>query len=531
MLNQMPVGMEVMVTSPHVLATSAGARILAQGGNAYDASIAVSIALGVVYPHMTGPGGDAFFLMYNEKSGELSGYNGTGRSASSVTREMFEQMNMISIPSRGVLSAVTVPGMVDAWWEVSHKFGRLPWDKLFEPAIQYAEKGCPVSHNLHMWMIRDEAYIRADKEMTSVYIKDGILLAEGDLLIQPQLAHSLRILQSGGKEAFYKGILAEAISVSVIQDGGFLQKEDFEKHTGEWVTPVKTTYHEYEVCQMPPNSQGFSVLMMLNMLENTTVSSLNRLSAPYYHLMTEVIKKSFRDRDQYLTDPDFRNIPLDQLLSKPYAKQLWDEVTESAEEATPFLSQAMGQDTAYAAVVDSEGNAVSFIQSLYFDFGSGYMAKNTGIILQNRGSFFSLDPDAANVLEPGKRTFHTLMPGMVMKEGKPYLLLGTQGGEGQPQTQLSILTAVLDYGCSIQEAISLPRWVYGRTWGEDGDELKLEQRFGIEVIQQLEAMGHEVRPLGEWDDVMGQAQGIMIGPNGMLSGAADPRGDGAAIGW
>lgn len=531
MLNQMPVGTEVMLTSPHHLATSAGAKILAQGGNAYDAAIAVSITLGVVYPHMTGPGGDAFFLMYDAKSSEISGYNGTGRSPGSLTREMFEQMNLTSIPRRGVLSALTVPGMVDAWWEVSQKFGRLPWEKLFVSAIQYAEKGCPISRNLYTWMIRDEAYIRADKGLSNIYIRNGKLLSEGDLFIQLDLANSLRILQNGGKEAFYRGVLADAITSSVIQDGGFLQKEDFENHSGEWVTPLKTSYREYEVCQMPPNSQGFSVLMMLNMLENTKVASIDRLSAPYYHLMTEVIKKSFRDRDLYLTDPVFREIPIGELLSKSYAKQLWDEIHDFPEKAHPFLSQAMGQDTAYAAVVDSEGNAVSFIQSLYFDFGSAYVPDNTGIILQNRGSFFSLDPDSPNVLEPCKRTFHTLMPGMVLKDGKPYLLLGTQGGEGQPQTQLSILTAVLDYSYSIQEAISLPRWVYGRTWDVDGDELKLEKRFGIEVIEQLQSMGHVVIPLGEWDDLMGQAQGILIGPNGLLSGAADPRGDGAAIGW
>ena len=531
MLNQMPIGTEVMITSPHHLATSAGARILAQGGNAYDASIAVSITLGVVYPHMTGPGGDAFFLMYDAKSGELSGYNGTGRSPASLTRELFEQMNMTSIPRRGVLSAVTVPGVVDAWWEISQKYGCLPWEKLFDSAIQYAEKGCPISRNVHTWMLRDEAYIRADKGLSSVYIRDGKLLAEGELFIQLDLANSLRILQSGGKEAFYKGILADAITNAVIQDGGFLQKEDFENHTGEWVTPLKVDYREYEVYQMPPNSQGYSVLMMLNMLENTNVASIDRLSAPYYHLMTEVIKKSFRDLDRYLTDPDFHEIPIGDLLSKPYAKQLWEEITDSPEKAQHFLSQAMGQDTAYAAVVDTEGNAVSFIQSLYYDFGSAYVPENTGIILQNRGSFFSLDPGSPNVLEPRKRTFHTLMPGMVLKEGKPYLLLGTQGGEGQPQTQLSILTAVLDYGYTIQEAISLPRWVYGRTWDVEGDELKLEQRFGMEVIEGLQAMGHEVIPLSEWDDLMGQAQGILIEQSGLLSGAADPRGDGAAIGW
>ncbi|MCM3783759.1 gamma-glutamyltransferase [Neobacillus mesonae] len=531
MLNQMPTGMEVMVTAPHYLASSAGARILEQGGNAYDAAIAVSAALAVVYPHMTGLGGDAFFLMYNAESGQLTGYNGSGRSAGMLTREMFESMSLNSIPKRGVLSALTVPGMVDTWWEVSQKFGRLDWFKLLAPAVNYAEKGCPVSRNLREWMLKDEQLIREDQGLSSIYLKDGDLLQEGDLLVQKELADSLKTLQSGGKDAFYKGELAVRMTDSITKDGGFLQREDFERHAGEWTQPISTTYRDYEVYQMPPNSQGFSVLMMLNMLEHTQVSKVDRLSSSYYHLMTEVTKKAFHDRDRYLTDPDFREIPLKELLSKTYAKKRWEEIKRSPNQAVPALSKAMGQDTAYAAVVDSEGNAVSFIQSLYFDFGSAYMAGDTGIILQNRGSFFSLDEREPNVLEPGKRSFHTLMPGMVFKEGKPYLLLGTQGGEGQPQTQLSLLTGVLDYGYSIQEAISLPRWVYGRTWGEDGDELKLEQRFDETVLAELEEMGHKVRALGPWDGLMGQAQGIMVLENGMLSGAADPRGDGAAIGW
>lgn len=531
MLNQMPVGMEVMVTSPHYLASSAGARMLADGGNAYDAAIAVSAALAVVYPHMTGLGGDSFFLTYNAESGKLSGYNGSGRSPGMLTREMFEQMQLKSIPQRGVLSALTVPGMVDAWWEVSQKFGKLAWSELLAPAVFYAENGCPVSRNLREWLVKDEEFIRADQGLSSVFLKDGELIEEGDILVQQELAASLKLLQSGGKDVFYKGALADQITNAVKKDGGFLQKEDFENHAGEWVTPVSTDYRGFDVYQMPPNSQGFSVLMMLNMLEHTELSSVERISSTYYHLMTEVTKKAFRDRDRYLTDPDFREIPLDKLLSKPYADKLWQEIEQHPNKAEPTLSKAMGQDTAYAAVVDREGNAVSFIQSLYFDFGSGYMAEGTGIVLQNRGSFFSLDPSEANVLEPAKRSFHTLMPGMVFKNDKPYLLLGTQGGEGQPQTQLSLLTAVLDYNLSVQEAIGLPRWVYGRTWGEEGDELKLEQRFDNAILSELEEMGHKVRALGPWDDLMGQAQGILIQENGLRSGAADPRGDGAAIGW
>lgn len=310
-----------------------------------------------------------------------------------------------------------------------------------------------------------------------------------------------------------------------------LAPADFAGHRGEWVKPVSTEYRGYEVHQMPPNSQGFSMLMMLNMLEHTDLSSVARTSPEFYHLMAEVVKKAFRDRDRYLTDPDFRDIPLDHLLSKGYGDQLWNEIQSAPPVAQPFLSKTIGQDTAYAAVVDSEGNAVSFIQSLYFDFGAAYVPGDTGVIMQNRGSFFSLDPRDANVLEPNKRSFHTLMPGLVTRDGKPYMLVGTQGGEGQPQTQLSVLTGVLDYGLNIQEAISLPRWVYGRTWGEEGDTMRVENRYHDDVCATLAQWGHNVEARAPWDGIMGQSQGIVIREDGMISGAADPRGDGMAIGW
>jgi len=531
MLNIMPRAEHAMIATPHYLASSVGSAIIQQGGNAFDAAIAISAALGVVYPHMTGIGGDAFFLIYPAATGQLIGFNGSGMSAAQATAAFYRQKGLEAIPQRGVLSAITVPGMVDAWWQVWKKFGRLPWAKLLAPAIDYGEKGFPISRNLAFWMRKDESLIRASEQLSAVYTAHGKLLQEGERLVQTKLAQTLRCIQFEGREAVYSGAVMQAVVDCVRHDGGVLEEADFRGYTGEWVKPISVTYRGYEIFQMPPNSQGFTALMMMNMLEHIEVGSVPRASADFFHTMSEVIKKAFRDRDHYLTDPRFRDIPLERLLSKAYAAQLWAEIQARPQQASQHVSPVIGQDTAYAAVVDDEGNAVSFIQSLYFDFGAAYVAGDTGIILQNRGSFFSLDAGAANVLEAGKRSFHTLMPAMVTKAGKPYMLYGTQGGEGQPQTQLSILTGVLDYGLSIQEAISLPRWVYGRTWGEDGDALRLEHRLPPDVYAHLKAWGHRVELVDSWDGLMGQAQGIVIDEKGVKSGAADPRGDGLAIGW
>ncbi|OPH54917.1 gamma-glutamyltransferase [Paenibacillus ferrarius] len=531
MLNIMPRAERAMIATPHYLASSVGSAILQQGGNAFDAAIAISATLGVVYPHMTGLGGDAFFLMHDAAAGAYIGFNGSGKSAALATPDFYKAKGLQAIPQRGILSAITVPGMVDTWWQVWEKYGKLSWEKLLEPAIAYADKGFPISRNLLYWMRKDESFIRASEPLSSLFMADGVLLKEGDRLIQKELAQTLRQIQREGRDAFYKGAVMQSVVKSIHQDGGLLREEDFQQYTGEWVELLTTTYRGYDIYQMPPNSQGFTALMMMNMLENIEISQIPRASANFYHVVSEVIKKTFKDRDLYLTDPHFREIPLDRLLSKTYAKELWNDIQAEPLKVSEHLSPAIGQDTAYAAVVDEEGNSVSFIQSLYFDFGAAYVPGDTGIIMQNRGSFFSLDAACANALEPGKRSFHTLMPAMVSKDGKPYMLYGTQGGEGQPQTQLSILTGVLDYGLSIQEAIALPRWVYGRTWGEDGDALKLEHRLDGDVYTRLKKWGHRVEPVNPWDGIMGQAQGIVIDDKGFMSGAADPRGDGLAIGW
>jgi len=492
--------------------------------------VAISAVLSVVAPHMTGIGGDAFFLAFDAKTGACVAYNGSGRSGMRATRDRYRNAGLQAIPHRGVDSAITVPGMVDAWWSVWTRYGRLSWERLIEPAVRYADEGFPVSRNLLHWIERDRDLIAADPGLKRVYLPGGRLPREGERLVNPELAATLRAVMEGGRSAFYEGKISAAVASAVEADGGLLTVDDFRRHSGEWVQPISVTYRGYDIYQMPPNSQGFSVLMMLNMIESLDVAAYGRLSAEYFHLMAEVVKKAFRERDACLTDPDFRPIPLDRLLSKEFAAELMRSIRIHPPRAGAFLTQPTGSDTAYAAVVDEEGNAVSFIQSLYFDFGSAYTAGSTGIVLQNRGAFFSLDERSPNVLEPGKRTFHTLMPGMVLRGGKPYLLAGSQGGEGQPQTSLAILTGVIDFGLTIQEAICLPRWVYGRTWGENSDALRLEGRCGSEVAEALRRWGHRVELVDPYDGVVGTAQGIMI-DDGVISGAADPRGDGCVVGW
>ncbi|MCC3372661.1 gamma-glutamyltransferase [Cohnella sp. REN36] len=525
--NRPATGTETMVVSPHYLASAAGARILERGGNAFDAAVAVSACLAVVYPHMTGLGGDSFWLTYQPGEGRVRGYNGSGRSGAGATLEAFA--GSAAIPTRGVRSAVTVPGMADAWDAVHVAYGRLAFADVLEPAIAYAERGFPLSADQHDNARAHVSMLAASSETAAIYLPGGRVPAAGARFVQPQLARTLRTLAAGGKDAFYKGPIAAEIASFLQERGGVLTREDFADHRGDWVEALRSGYRGYDIYQMPPNSQGFVGLMALNIVESFDLGTVEHGSADYYHLLIEALKLSFRDRDEVLTDPAFADIPLDRLLSKSYAADLASVIRPGR--TAPVDAKPMGSDTAYAAVVDKEGNAASFIQSLYFEFGSGVVAGETGVLLQNRGSFFSLVPGHVNCLAPRKRTFHTLMPAMALREGRPCLLYGTQGGEGQPQTQTAIVTRMVDYGMDPQRAVSEPRWLWGRTWGEPTRELKLESRIDPAVAAALAAAGHQVRVVGAFSGVMGHAHAIKIDEAGFLQGGADPRSDGAAIGW
>ncbi|MUT66591.1 gamma-glutamyltransferase [Paenibacillus sp. NEAU-GSW1] len=522
-------GAKHMVVSPHHLASAAGAAILERGGNAFDAAVAVSACLAVVYPHMTGMGGDSFWLTYHSSDSEVRAYNASGRSGRLAAIEAFAGLGMEAIPTRGPLSAITVPGMADGWFAVQTKYGKLAFAEVMKTAIAYAEEGFPMSPDQYENTVKQEQTLRRFPHTSAIYLPDGKIVKPGERFKQRELAASLRLIAEQGRDAFYKGPIAESIATALQEQGGLLTMDDFAEHSGEWVKPIKGSYRGYDVYQVPPNSQGFVAIMALQILEHFDIRAMGHGSYDYYHTMVEALKLSFRDRNLYLTDPAFADIPLDRLLSKPYAEQLAAAIKSG--QASPIDSRPVGSDTAYAAVVDSEGNSVSFIQSLYFEFGSGFTAGNTGILLQNRGSFFSLDSNHVNCLQPRKRTFHTLMPAMACKGGKPAYLFGTQGGEGQPQTQLAVFTRMVDFGMNPQQAVSEPRFVWGRTWGAPTLELKIEGRIGGEVADRLSEAGHLVRVMNDVDGIMGHAHAIAIAPDGSgLSGGADPRSDGAAIG-
>jgi gamma-glutamyltranspeptidase/glutathione hydrolase len=352
----------------------------------------------------------------------------------------------------------------------------------------------------------------------------------GERLALPDLGRTLRAIATDGPDAFYRGQIAEQVCAYLQQRGGLLTVDDFAARRVDWVTPISAEYRGYTACQLPPNTQGFAALEMLGILDGLDVAALGDASTAYVHTLAEAARLVFQDRDRYLSDPTFVEIPLDRLLSRQHAAELRGRIDPSRKgspEAAPT-----GGGTCFLCAVDRDGNAISLIQSVFFDFGSGVVAGDTGLLLQNRGAFFSLDPAHPNRLEPGKRTFHTLIPAMLLDDGEPALVYGTMGGEGQPQTQAALVTRILDFGYDVQRAVEAPRWLYGRTWGDPSAALSLEEGIAPEVGEQLRGMGHDVRWVPRWSDVMGHAQAIQLDRRrGVLWAAADPRGDGAAGGW
>lgn len=520
-----------LVASPNHLASQAGLRVLQEGGNAVDAAVAASAALAVVYPHMAGLGGDLFALVHDARSSCVHALNASGRAARRASIDFYRERGYAQIPTRGPLSALTVPGAVDGWCALLEQFGRCDLERVLQPAIEYAEEGCPVTGSLARWLERDRELLAGDPGAAATFLRrDGAPLSLGDRLVQPRLARSLREIAAGGREVFYRGALAEAMAAALTAAGSPLTLEDLAAHRSDWQEPITTTYRGHSVYQLGPNTQGFAALEMLNILEGWDLPALGEGTVAYYHLVVEAARQALLDRDHYLTDPAFVPIPLSRLLSKEHAAELRARI-DTARAGVPAPAPA-GGDTVYLAAADEEGNLVSLIQSLYWDFGSGFMAGDTGIVLQNRGSFFALDPDHPNRLEPGKRTAHTLIPALLGSGGRAWLAYGAMGGEGQPQTQTAIVTRVVDFGFDLQAAIEAPRWLLGRTWGAPSSALHLETSIEPDVIQALRALGHpvEVRPV--WDEHFGHAQAVGIDwARGLLQGAADPRGDGAAVGF
>jgi len=522
-----------LVASPHYLASQAGVDILKKGGTAVDAAIATNAVLNVVYPHMCGIGGDGFWLIYDATKKDLAFLNASGRSPYAATIDYFQKAGMKSIPVRGLLP-VTVPGAVDGWFQAHGRYGRLSMPALLEPAIGYAQKGYPISHLLSSRIQEASGELSRFPTSQSLFLPGGKVPRPGDVLTNPDLANSLQKIAREGRDVFYKGEIAREIVRFSQENGGLLSERDFQESRPTWGEPVSTHYRGYTVFETAPNSQGLAALMILNLLEGYDLASMGYQSPDHLHLSVEAKKIAFADRNRYITDPERVKIPIRELLSKEYAAQRRSLIRmDRAMDVRSVTPGTFGRDTIYLCVVDEAGNAVSLIQSLYYSFGSAVVAGNTGILLQNRGAYFSLNPDHANRLEPHKRTFHTLMASMTFQEGKPFLIFGTSGADGQPQTHVQVMTAVFDFGLDIQSAIEAPRWVSGRYLLEQPEgPVSMESRFSPEAIEGLKKRGHQVERVDPWSAMMGSAHGILIHPeNGLRMGGSDPRSDGAAIGY
>jgi oxamate amidohydrolase len=527
-----------MVASPHVLASASGIAALRAGGNALDAAIAAAATVAVVYPHMNGIGGDSFWLIFDAGRGTLLGLSGSGRSAAAASIEWYAARGVgAAIPTRGGPAALTVPGVVDAWW-TAHEYSRatmaspLHWPELLADAIAYARYGFPAADGQRTPPPREPDLFGADalpeirRDLWPRYHPDAL---HAGRLVQTDLARTLEAIAAGGPDAFYRGDIAHRIVAEVSSAGSPLAQEDFAAHRSTWVEPLTIRYGSGVAASFPPPTQGVSALAMLAMSQAFDVAALSE--ADYVHLLVEAAKLAFADRDRHLTDPAHMRVAAEELLAPEHIARLARHIS-LARALAPEDAAAQAGDTIAIATADAAGNAVSLIQSLYFTWGSGLVAGDTGVVLQNRGSFFSLDPTSANALAPRKLTMHTLTPSMYLENGRARFAYGTMGGEGQPQTQAALVTRRLHRGLGTQAAVEARRWLYGRTWGAPSRALNLEGRYSHALARDLEDRGHDVKVAGEWDDLFGHAQCVWLDTeHGSLIGGSDPRADGGALGF
>ena len=525
-----------MVTSPHALASAAGVDILRAGGSAIDAAIATSAVLSVVYPHMTGLGGDAFWLIHDGKTGAVKYLNGGGRAAASARMSWFQQRGLGEIPFRGIVPAtLTVPGAVASWVEAHGAYGRLPLRRALEAAIGYAHDGYPATERLSDFIVMARDELAEHAESAALFLGTGAPPTAGARLTNPDLARTLSAVAESGWSGFYEGPVADEMTRFASQTGGFFTRADFAQQKAVWGAPLVGQYRDVAIYNTPPPTQGFAVIEMLNLVEPLALHRRDFLGPDHVHLLVQAKQIAYNDRDRLLADPAFTDVPTQRLISKSYAAEraaLIDPRNALPWDKVPSFGSLAG-DTVAVAAVDHEGNAAALIQSLYGAFGSCMVAGSTGVILHNRGAYFSLDARHRNCLEPGKVPMHTLIASMAKRAGKLWAVLGCMGADGQPQIHLQLYTAMIDFNLDIQEAIEMPRFLSGRfALGEARDTLHMEGRFPSETIDALERRGHCVNRWSPWNELAGHAHGITIDPpTGTLSGGSDPRSDGAAIGY
>lgn len=518
-----------MAVAPHALAAQSALAVLRERGNAIEAMIAAAATIAVVYPHMNSIGGDGFWLLH--VPGKAPGaIDACGAAAEAASIDWYRERGITgSIPFRGGVAANTVAGTVSGWgaaFRLSRILGgRMPFRRLMEDAIHYAERGMPVTRSQSVHTANKRKELAGVEGYESTFLIDGEAPRVGAIFKQPKLAATLRQLAAKGPEDFYRGDLARVLSRQLQRAGSPLTFADLQAHQAVLRDPLQLAHRAGKVYNLPPPTQGLVSLLILGMLDELDAHKVAPSSADYVHLAVEATKQAFRVRDAHISDPAWMKSAARDLLRPARLRELAARVNRRR--ATPWGAGQGPGDTVWMGTVDSEGRAVSFIQSIYHEFGSGLVLPGSGVNWQNRGCSFSLAPAHINALAPGKKPFHTLNPAMAqLKDGRT-LVYGSMGGDGQPQSQAALFTRMVSYGFSPQEAVSAPRWLLGRTWGQSSDSLKLESRFSGAVVRKLNEIGHEVEVLQAWDDTVGHAGAIVRHADGTLEGGADPRSDGA----
>ncbi|MEM9323988.1 MAG: gamma-glutamyltransferase [Pseudomonadota bacterium] len=524
-----------MAATSQPLATEVALEILRKGGSAVDAAIAANAMLGLVEPTGCGIGGDLYAIVWDAKNEQLTGLNASGRSPQSLSLSVFKDLGLESIPPRGPLP-VSVPGAVDGWFELHARYGKLPIDEVLAPAIRYAENGFPVSELIAYYWERNATVLDEYSGFSDTFMPGGATPKKGEMFKNPRLANTYRRIAEGGRDAFYKGDIAREIGDYMAGQGGYLTYEDMAAHTSDWVEPVSTTYRGVEVFELPPNGQGIAALQILNILEGYDVAGMGFGSPEYVHTFAEAKKLAFEDRAKFYADMDFVDVPVDWLVSKDYAAQRRKLIDpDKASRELPAGDAPMDGDTIYLTTADADGNMVSLIQSNYRGMGSGMTPGELGFILQDRGELFALEEGHANVYEPGKRPFHTIIPAFAFKDGKPWISFGLMGGGMQPQGHAQIIVNLVDFGMNLQEAGDAARIRHdgsSEPTGEimsDGGTVFLETGITGPTRDALAEKGHSVE---QGRGGFGGYQAIMIDhEQGVYYGASESRKDGHAAGF
>ena len=515
-----------IVATSQVLASPAGAVILARGGSAVDAAIAANATLGVMEPDMNGMGGDLFAIFWDAKSGKLYGINASGWAPKALTIDYLKKKGATKMPPAGI-DSVTVPGAVEGWHKLHERFGLLPWKDLFTPAIFYAENGFAVQELIGSDWQGSAPKLKQDSESRRVFLMNDQAPSMGQIFKNPDLAKALRLIATSGPQAFYSGEIAQAILATEHEFGGAMAADDLKEFSGEWVEPISTTYRGWTVYELPPNGQGMAALEMLNIMEQFQPAKSGPVSTEEVHKRIEAMKLAYADLARYNADPRFAKVPVKGLLSKDYAKQRSQLIDPHKANCNPQAGTPPSSDTTYLTTVDRQGNIVSLIQSNFSSFGSGITVRGMGFVLQNRGALFMLDPAQPDALAPRKRPFHTIIPAF-MEHGDDHIGFGIMGGANQPLAHAQFVSDVVDYGMNLQAAMETARFTV-RSNFDPGCQILIEDRVPADTRQQLTNLGHQLEVRGDFSMYMGRGQAIDHNTkSGLNFAASDARTDGSA---